>query len=83
MFHILNQDQNETFSVLIFHPKAVDISVDLPRRISPSASHLSGSIAATYAQSGVPVWGNLSLSAEIVDKGNLGTTASSEIMLCI
>jgi hypothetical protein len=62
-------EQNETFFVLSFLPREVDISVDLPRRISPSASHLSGTITATYTQSGVPVWGNLSLSADIIERG--------------
>ena len=66
----LYQVQNKTFSVQYLHTQTVDISVDLPVRISHRDSTLSGTVSATYSVSGVPVRGNLTLTAHILDKGN-------------
>ena len=66
----LYQVQNNTFSVEYLHTQTVDISVDLPARISHRDTTLSGTVSATYSVSGVPVRGNLTLTAHILDKGN-------------
>ena len=66
----LYQVQSNTFSVEYLHTQTVDISVDLPARISHRDTTLSGTVSATYSVSGVPVRGNLTLTAHILDKGN-------------
>ena len=69
-FQLLVKVKNETFNVYAFTPEDVDVLVDLPDTISYKAQYLSGVVQATNSRKGVPVFGNLTLVAEIRNQEN-------------
>ena len=70
LFYLIIKVKNETFNVYAFTLEDVDVLVDLPVTISYKAQYLSGVVKATNSRTGVPVFGNLTLVAEIRNQEN-------------
>ena len=65
-------------TVLDYRPGRMEVTVSLPSSVSASQPSLSGVVTANYSQSGLPVCGNISLTA-ITSLSN-GTLLSSKVM---
>ena len=61
------QKKNLTFTVVEFNESRVDVALSVSPTVSLNDSVLSGFVTANYSHNGLPVCGNLTMTAIIMD----------------